>query len=540
MNKSAKQFSLIKEFISALKAVDQNKTNPYDSQGTVKRVEGDTAWVQLTGSSIETPIQKTIDCEIGDTVQARVGGGSAWLTGNLTAPPTDDKKAVKAIEMVQNVTKVVQETIDEAIDSIEEPASIDGVTIEYCLSSSISTFVQVGNWSSTPPAYQSGKYYWTRTVLEDEDGNITYSDPQYSQTTQLTIETKRAYDTTDAHFWYDTTGAYVTQNDKDASTGYATRVTPSGILQTYNGSTLSSWTGSGISFYNSSGDALASFGANSMQIGKSTQTYVGIYATGSDAGIKFKTNGYGLYGLSIADFGINTYTGWTDENWPKETWYTLGYRSGTKGYYSFVSGYDNVAAHDASVAFGIGNKVHSAAALTVGMQNVIGDTSKTSANSHDYTVDGNCSSAFGYGLIATGQNQLVAGQYNSANTSAKFIVGGGNASSRKNALCVYTNGLVDCAYGYAVNGKSYLYTTTTSSSEVTVSKGAHNSGTADAYLSGYTPIGIVGMRRSGTNYGYCNIYQYYLSGTTIHFNARNLGSNDAELTVTFTVLYMAN
>lgn len=239
-------FNLIKEFMSALNASEQNKTQPYDTQGTVKRVEGDTAWVQLTGSDRETPIQMTIACDVGDTVQARIGGGSAWLTGNLTAPPTDDKKAVEAITMVNNVVQEVKEEVSEALEDV---STVDDVTMQYCLSDSSSTFVQYGDWSNTPPTYVSGKYYWTRSVLVDDDGNETYGEPRYSQDTQLSVETDVAFKSNNNHFWHDNSGAYVTTTNKSYSTGSAVRITASGILQQVNGNTVSSWTNSGISFY---------------------------------------------------------------------------------------------------------------------------------------------------------------------------------------------------------------------------------------------------------------------------------------------------
>ena len=259
-------FKLVKEFMSAMKASEQNKTQPYDTQGTVKRVEGSTAWIQFTGADRETPVQMTIACEVGDTVQARVGGGSAWLTGNLTAPPTDDKKANQALSMVTTTVQTIKEEVEEALEEMsDEGSEVEDVVIQYCLSDSSSTFIQYGNWSDTPPEYVSGKYYWVRSVIYDDEGNETYGTPRYSQDTQLSVETSRAYATTNAHFWYDNTGAYVTDSTQDdyksdATGKYATRVTPTGILQSYGGTTLSSWTNSGISFYQGS-STVASFGS---------------------------------------------------------------------------------------------------------------------------------------------------------------------------------------------------------------------------------------------------------------------------------------
>lgn len=269
---------LIKEMLDALNAVNQNKTQPFDRQGEVKRIEGKIAWVKLEGSDRETPIQMTIACDVGDTVQARIGGGSAWLTGNLTAPPTDDKKANEAISMVTTVVQEVQEQVEEALEDV---ATVDDVTMQYCLSDSSSTFTQYGEWSNTPPTYVSGKYYWTRSVLVDDDGNETYGEPRYSQDTQLSVETDVAFKSNNNHFWHDSSGAYVTTANKNYSSGYATRITSSGILQSYSGNLLSAWTGSGIGFYAGDGTTasnstqLASFGSN-VELGNKSGKYIRI------------------------------------------------------------------------------------------------------------------------------------------------------------------------------------------------------------------------------------------------------------------------
>ena len=287
---------LIKEIMDALNAVNQNKTEPYDRQGEVKRIEGKIAWVKLEGSDRETPIQMTIACDVGDTVQARIGGGSAWLTGNLTAPPTDDKKANQAISMVTNVIETVEQTVDEALEDV---STVDDVTVQYCLSDSSSTFTQYGDWSNTPPTYVSGKYYWTRTVLYDDDGNPTYGTPQYSQDTQLSVETDVAFKSNNNHFWYDSSGAYVTTQNKSYASGSAVRITASGILQQVNGSTVSSWTNSGISFLQG-GSTVASFGSGGVDLYSSGTRTLGITR---DA-ISF----YDTYGTNVGNIFLETVT----------------------------------------------------------------------------------------------------------------------------------------------------------------------------------------------------------------------------------------
>ena len=88
--------NVAKDLAQLISQSKSNKTGPYDTQATVKRIEGKTVWVSIPGGVDETPIEKTINCKAGDKVQVRVSGGRAWITGNATAPPTDDATAVQA------------------------------------------------------------------------------------------------------------------------------------------------------------------------------------------------------------------------------------------------------------------------------------------------------------------------------------------------------------------------------------------------------------------------------------------------------------
>ena len=86
----------MKNFLEAVGASGKEKTKPYDTAATVTRIDGKTAWVHIDGGVDETPVQLTIDAKPGDTVRVRVSGGQAWLTGNGSAPPTDDTVATVA------------------------------------------------------------------------------------------------------------------------------------------------------------------------------------------------------------------------------------------------------------------------------------------------------------------------------------------------------------------------------------------------------------------------------------------------------------
>lgn len=96
-------------------------TSAYDVSAIVMRIEDDTAWVHIDGGVDETPVKLTVAAHEGDVVQVRVGGGTAWLTGNGTRPPTDDARAI-----------VAQETADEAVAFMRiQQAEIDRLKARY-------------------------------------------------------------------------------------------------------------------------------------------------------------------------------------------------------------------------------------------------------------------------------------------------------------------------------------------------------------------------------------------------------------------------
>lgn len=107
--------NIAKKFVDALKSKKQ--PSAYDTPAVVNRIEGQTAWVRLAGSIDETPVQKTIDAQAGDEVNVRVSGGKAWITGNGTAPPTDDRMAILVsndLEQTNHTVSIVAEIAAEA------------------------------------------------------------------------------------------------------------------------------------------------------------------------------------------------------------------------------------------------------------------------------------------------------------------------------------------------------------------------------------------------------------------------------------------
>lgn len=290
---------LVKGITDALKARDK-KTSALDTTATVKRVDRSKgiAWVHFPGGVDETPVKLTVDAKEGDTVQVRSSKGRAWITGNATAPPTDDKEAkragqyagaaYKASQDAQNSADKAQKTANDAMsaaDALEDDleslaGDVDDISdlvgdgddsgivvkTQYYLSTS-NTTQQGGQWVDSLPTYVSGRYYWTRTVTIYADGSEVEGTAKLDMQSQIAAEVNQVVNAENQHFWHDSTGAYVTRSDKNVSSDYAMKFTNQGILQTYNGKNLMSLTSSGLTFYQSDGSTpLATYSSGGVYL----------------------------------------------------------------------------------------------------------------------------------------------------------------------------------------------------------------------------------------------------------------------------------
>lgn len=102
------------DIIEAVNA-SQKQTSAYDTEAEVVRIDGNTAWVHIAGGVSETPVAMTINAQKGDKVQVRVANDGAWLIGNVTAPPTDDKKANEADKKAVEAKYLAVDAADAAI-----------------------------------------------------------------------------------------------------------------------------------------------------------------------------------------------------------------------------------------------------------------------------------------------------------------------------------------------------------------------------------------------------------------------------------------
>lgn len=129
--------SVSKDLVDIIKSSDDKGTKAYDTSATVTRVDGGTVWVHIPGGVDETPVKRTINASAGDVVQVRVSGGSAWLNGNASAPPTDDSKANVAVEyaLVANnaadsAVRSAKEASDAAADAKATADSVHDIAVQ--------------------------------------------------------------------------------------------------------------------------------------------------------------------------------------------------------------------------------------------------------------------------------------------------------------------------------------------------------------------------------------------------------------------------
>ena len=147
--------SISKDLVGIIKDSDDKGTKAYDTTATVTRVDGSTVWVHIPGGVDETPVKRTINAKAGDEVQVRVSGGSAWLNGNTSAPPTDDTQANLAVEYAL----VAGNAADSAVRSAKEAseAAVNAETAAATAQTDAQTaqhFADVAYNSATEAIYQ--------------------------------------------------------------------------------------------------------------------------------------------------------------------------------------------------------------------------------------------------------------------------------------------------------------------------------------------------------------------------------------------------
>ena len=108
--------------------------------------------------------------------------------GNLYKQVNDDGGIIERLEEAEQkitpnaIINTVSGTyyskteIDDMVDNIEQPKSVDTVDVMY-YSSTSSTSLQDGNWVTDTPTWVNGRYIWSKTVTTYTDGTTSETNP---------------------------------------------------------------------------------------------------------------------------------------------------------------------------------------------------------------------------------------------------------------------------------------------------------------------------------------------------------------------------
>ena len=149
---------LAKKIVGVSDAVQNKKLKSYDTSGVVRRIEGNTAYIHFPGGIDETPVEKTINAYPGDTVQIRVSGGKAFIVGNATAPPTDNRVANVARRAATNAVDTATKAEEKAVEA------------EYNSESALSSAESAVAYSTEAKqiAGKTNQYFWHKESVDPD------------------------------------------------------------------------------------------------------------------------------------------------------------------------------------------------------------------------------------------------------------------------------------------------------------------------------------------------------------------------------------
>lgn len=458
------------------------KIEPYDTQAEVKRIENGIAWVHIAGGVDETPVNLTINAKVGDTVQVRVGGGRAWLTGNASAPPTDDTRAIQAQTIATDASQnadIARNAADSAVASAES-ASASAVTAynkaQEAATSATNAQTSANNAlaSATNAAEYASRALGNLSTVQSVAETLTW----ITQHGTMALTTDTALDPTHVYFIRDNNGDYQVGSYKYSIVAEPNVDNISTYYELTIDESLNNYVGTHLALTN---DGLwllpAASGTNKVLIATgagSTYTTAGTYIIGSSGETlaKFSTNGLSVTTkknnniVEIANLGYGL--GNAESGTAEAPYYTLGIRKSGEavGNYSVAEGNGTTASALGSHAEGgninvsgvwyyltaSGNYAHAEGCATT--------ASGRHSHSEGYltTASGDWSHAQNRHTIADQSSQTAIGKYNTANINNNlFVIGNGTADdSRSNAFTVDTSGNVGVAGDVNIaSGKHY-------------------------------------------------------------------------------------
>lgn len=167
---------------------DKNKTSPYDTIAKVVRVEGNTAYVHIPGGVEQTPALMAISAKTGDEVRVRVGGGKAYVTGNATAPPTDDSYARKAEAQAIRATQAADAATEQAgiARRSADSAVRDATTAKESANTAVADAATARESAESAQASADSAQESAESALNSATDAATYAEQALGEATQAT------------------------------------------------------------------------------------------------------------------------------------------------------------------------------------------------------------------------------------------------------------------------------------------------------------------------------------------------------------------
>lgn len=447
---------------SIKKSIQSDKgTKPYDTQAEVVRVEGSTAWVQIPGGVDETPVKLTTSAKPGDVVQVRVSGGRAWLTGNETAPPTDDTVAIKADVTATTAKRTADSAVAEAVrakdaaDRAETSATQAQASADQAQASADSALV-----SATNASEYASRALGNLSTVQSVSETLTW----ITQHGTMALTSDTQLDPTHVYFIVDANGDYVVGNTHysivsepdvdDISTYYELTIDES--LNNYVGTHLaltneglwllpaasgtnkvliatgagSTYTTAGTYIIGSSGETLARFAANGLNITtKSGNNIVEIanlgYGSGTGESGTTATAPYYTFGTRASGSVIGNYS---VAEGVTATINNVEYPLTASGYASHAEGAGTTASGNGAHAEGYGTTASDLAAHAEGY-NTTASENYAHAEGNSTTASQNAAHAEGYSTTASGPNSHTEGYNTTASGISSHAEGWGTTAS---------------------------------------------------------------------------------------------------------------
>lgn len=334
---------VVDTIVKTIDARIKKPSSAYSTEAQVKRIEGQTAYVDIPGGEPNMPARLTIDAKVGDTVQVSVDDHKATLTGNRTAPPTDDTTANEAkdtaeknkrkvikleeqtglirqgVEGAQNMARQAEEDAENALTAANGKNKV-----YYLATQPTGGTYQIGDtWFDT--ANDNKIYHWNGTAwtasLLGDDALDTFSANHINagsiDASDVTISNLDAGNITSGYLNANrieagslsigkTSGLQTALDNAGAANSYVTTISGKTGISVHMANDTSNYAlvnSNGMEVYKS-GDSVASFGSD-IRLGKTGGRYFKIE---TDSGSNYRmviTNGTTEYGrISFKDSGL--------------------------------------------------------------------------------------------------------------------------------------------------------------------------------------------------------------------------------------------